>query len=262
MINDQRKRIIERKARECRPKAPYGLHDPFRLAREKVWYLFRYPIGEDKTLGMLQNRPEGTVIFTNSSALLCREIFTFAHEIGHLVLHAQQGSNSFKDDAMYVEEDKEREADFFASCLLLPRGNLRNYLEDCCAVFQGKDIDALTVAMVMHEFRVSSRTALIALREYKHITTRQDKELTKALEGKVNKFLRAASQSDDALLKPSNDIRYPEEFLKVVRDNYKNNKIPKSMAEAFCAFSMTDFDTIFPHNHLDDEKNLQKVGLE
>lgn len=261
-MNDQRKREIERKAREYRPSVPYGLQDPFLLAREKGWYLFRYPIGEDKTLGLLQNRPEGTVIFTNSSAILCREIFTFAHEIGHLVLHAKQGSAAFKDDPMSGIEDQEREADHFASCLLLPRNNLRNYLEDCCEVFDGKDIDALTVAMIMHEFRVSSQTALIALREYGHIKPRQEKELTKALKGNVNKYLRAVSQADDALLKPANKIGYPMEFLKVVRDNYKNNKIPKSMAEAFCAFSLTDFDTIFQNNPLDDEETVRKVGLE
>lgn len=261
-MNDQRKRLIERKAREYRPSAPYGLHDPFLMAREKGWYLFRYPIGEDKTLGLLQNRPEGTVIFTNSSVILCREIFTFAHEIGHLVLHAKQGNDSFKDDAMFGAGDQEREANYFASCFLLPRNNLRNYLEDCCEVFDGKDIDALTVAMIMHEFRVSCQAALIALREYGHITPRQEVKLTKALKGNVNKFLRAASQSDDALLKPTNKISYPVEFLKFVRDNYKNNKIPKSMAEAFCAFSMTDFDTIFPHNPLDDEETIRKVGLE
>lgn len=33
------------------------------------------------------------------------------------------------------------------------------------------------------------------------------------------------------------------------------------MAEAFCAFSMTDFTTIFPHNPMDDEELARKVGL-
>ena len=261
MMDEKRKRLIERKARECRPKVAYGLHNPFRLAREKGWYLFRYPIGADKTLGLSQNRREGKVIFTNSSALLCREIFTFAHEIGHLVLHAGQDGLVFKDDAMFMKKDQEREADYFASCLLIPRENLCNYLEDYCEAFQPKDIDALTVAMIMHEFRVSSKTALIALREYKRISAAQEKALASELEGNVNKFLQAASQEDDALLKPANAIRYPEEFLKIIRDNYKNNKIPKSMAEDFCAFSMTDFATIFPHNHLDDEETFRKVGL-
>ena len=261
MISGMRKRVIERTARECRPQATYGLHDPFCLAREKGWYLFRYPIGEDKTLGLSQNRSEGKVIFTNSSALLCREIFTFAHEVGHLLLHTQPNSKVFKDDKMFVNQEQEREADYFASCLLLPRDNLRNYLEDYCQVFQGKDIDALTIAMVMHEFRVSSQTVLIALRDYKHITPKEEQELAKMLEGNVNKYLRAVSQSDDTLLKPSNVIRYPEEFLKIIRDNYKNNKIPKKVAEYFCAFSMTDFNSIFPHNHLDDEETFRKVGL-
>ena len=76
----------------------------------------------------------------------------------------------------------------------------------------------------------------------------------------MRKYLQAA-QGDDSLLKPAGVIKYPEEFLKIIRDNYKRNKIPKSMAEDFCAFSMTEFATIFPHNPLDDEETARKVGL-
>ena len=260
MIEESRKRVIEARALECRPKGIYGLSNPFLMAREQKCYLFRYPIGEDKTLGMMQKRKEGAVIFTNSSAMLCREIFTFAHELGHLLLHADREGLSFKDDKMNLSQQIEREADYFASCLLIPKAQLQHYLVDTCEYLGQEDVDALTVTMVMNEFRVSSQTALIALRDYGLIDSRHAEALRLELEGNVKKYLRAA-QGDDSLLKPAGVIKYPEEFLKIIRDNYKRNKIPKSMAEDFCAFSMTEFATIFPHNPLDDEETARKVGL-
>ena len=257
MMDESRKRVIEAKAWECRPKGIYGIENPFLIARDMKCYLFRYPIGEDKTLGLSQRRPEGKVIFTNSSAMLCREIFTFAHELGHLQLH---GELFFKDDKMNMSQRIEREADYFASCLLIPRNALTNYLVDACGYGSQEEVDPLTVAMVMNEFRVSSATALIALREYGLIDVRLQESLRQELEGNVKKYLRAA-QGDDSLLKPAQVIKYPAEFLKIIRDNYKKNKIPKSMAEAFCAFTLTDFGTVFPHNPLDDEETGRKVGL-
>jgi len=260
MIDESRKRFIEARALACRPKGNYGIVSPFLMAREQKCYLFRYPIGEDKTLGMMQMRKEGAVIFTNSSAMLCREIFTFAHELGHLILHVNKEGQAFKDDTMFISKQIEREADYFASCLLIPRAQLQHYLVDACAYMDQNDVDALTVTMVMNEFHVSSQTVLIALRDYGLIDSRHEETLRLDLEGNVKKYLRAA-QGDDSLLKPACVIKYPEEFLKIIRDNYKKNKIPKSMAEAFCAFSMTDFSTIFPHNPLDDEEIARKVGL-
>ena len=47
MIDTSRKRFIEAKAWECRPRARFGLENPFCLARDQKCYLFRYPIGED-----------------------------------------------------------------------------------------------------------------------------------------------------------------------------------------------------------------------
>jgi len=260
MIDASRKRFIEAKAWECRPRARFGLENPFCLARDQKCYLFRYPIGEDKTLGFMQKRREGAVIFTNSSAILCREIFTFAHELGHLVLHGEAEGALFKDDQMYISQQTEKEADYFASCLLVPETPLRHYLVEACKAPVHEDIDPLAVAQIMNEFKISSQTALIALREYRLIDGRQEEHLRQELEGKVRKYLQAA-QGDDTLLKPQEVIRYPEEFLKIIRDNYQKNKIPKSMAEKFCAFTMTEFATIFTHNPLDDEETARKVGL-
>lgn len=259
-MDESRKRVIEARALACRPRGIYGIENPFLIARDMKCYLFRYPIGEDKTLGLSQKRREGNVIFTNSSALLCREIFTFAHELGHLLLHVEAVGAFFKDDKMYMSQLIEREADYFASSLLIPQAHLQHFLVETCEYYSQADIDPLAVAMIMNEFKVSSQTALIALRDYGFIDYQHEKNLRQDLDGCVKKYLRAA-QGDDSLLQAAQVIRYPAEFLKIIRDNYKNNKIPKSMAEKFCAFTLTDFGTVFPHNPLDDEETGRKVGL-
>ena len=45
MIDEGRRRFIEARALDCRPKGNYGIVSPFLMAREQKCYLFRYPIG-------------------------------------------------------------------------------------------------------------------------------------------------------------------------------------------------------------------------
>ena len=68
----------------------------------------------------------------------------------------------------------------------------RAALVDACKYTCKEDIDALTLAMVMNEFSVSSQTALIALRDYGLIDSRYEESLRLELEGNVKKYLRAA----------------------------------------------------------------------
>ena len=72
-----------------------------------------------------------------------RHRFTIAHELGHLVLHGDG-----------VDENSEREADQFASALLIPRAMLRR------AVTETADPDLLR-----RRFNVSREALWIALKD-------------------------------------------------------------------------------------------------
>ena len=89
-MNKLREKEIRRKANEIREQCTttrYGIVNLFRDCKNFNIKLFRYPMGEDADLGFTLKRDNDTIIFTNTSIRLSREIFTLAHEIGHAVLH-------------------------------------------------------------------------------------------------------------------------------------------------------------------------------
>lgn len=64
-------------------------------------------------------------IFVNESEHPGRKRFTIAHEIGHIMLHAQDGDHvDYRGEMEYgaADQPKEREANIFAGALLMPKG--------------------------------------------------------------------------------------------------------------------------------------------
>lgn len=96
-----------------------------------------------KHLGASDGFLDDAVVIVNAEHARTRQRFTIAHELGHLVLHADG-----------TDENSEREADQFASALLIPRGMLRD------AVTQTRDRDALR-----GRFNVSREALWIALKD-------------------------------------------------------------------------------------------------
>lgn len=90
------------------------------------------------------------VVFVNAKEGPGRKRFTIAHEIGHIVLHADDGNFvDYRHDGDYADEDrpKEREANLFAANLLMPQGVFES-------LWQAFDADLKSVAQrlqVSHE---------------------------------------------------------------------------------------------------------------
>ena len=88
-MNTKRKSEIEELANKFRRMAGIhskGISNIFDVCSSE-YYLIRYPVGENAILGAAMIKDGDTIIFSNSSYPLSREIFTVAHEIGHVVLH-------------------------------------------------------------------------------------------------------------------------------------------------------------------------------
>ena len=65
---------------------------------------------------------EKKIIYLNQNENFRRQFFTLAHEIGHIVLHGNQ--ENFIDYRLSfggISEDKEKEANYFAAELIMPR---------------------------------------------------------------------------------------------------------------------------------------------
>lgn len=112
---------IEQKTLELREKL--GM---FKIYHEKIlrdrleengYFLFYYPFGKSNFSGASYAEKGTRVIIVNSSYTLGRQNFTLAHELGHVELH--KNFNTIDLDG--EDKAKEKEADFFAACFLMPK---------------------------------------------------------------------------------------------------------------------------------------------
>ncbi len=127
-----RKRIIRGKVAELLSQANISGApvDPSKVAELLSLAINPQPADDDIS-GCLLRKEGGSVIGVNSKHSASRQRFTIAHEIGHFLFHRGESvhldrANSFQvnfrdqdsSTGMYLEE---REANFFAAELLMPR---------------------------------------------------------------------------------------------------------------------------------------------
>lgn len=227
-------RIIADSVREKCKVSRYGIIDLFRECERLGYKLIRYPLGENATLGFTMIKENDTIIFTNSSYRLSREIFTLAHEIGHVVLHMNI-EHSFIDDNATLsdnyEDDKEKEANYFAACLLMPDDVVDKFLDLELVDFPNNSLSALDIARIMSEFNVSFDMALVRLEVLGKIKsnerTRLDNERNQNRVGNLLKSVGGNSKLNEA----NGSIYIPYEFIEYVIYNYNHNAIPKETLE-------------------------------
>ena len=107
-----------------------------RLAKAEGARIF-YQSLEDNVSGFLFRDHQQTVIGVNTHHAPVRQNFTTAHELGHLLLHDQEQLHIDHDFRVRLRDDvssqgtdeAEREANFFAASLLMPREFLEKDLE-------------------------------------------------------------------------------------------------------------------------------------
>jgi hypothetical protein len=113
-------------------------------------------LGIDSCEGMLVCNPKDAAewgIFFNGKASYERQRFTIAHELGHFILHRnQRPSFSCDKESVYSGADNmraiEREADDFASNLLMPGDLLRDWISN-------QRIDLHVLSAIAQRFEVS-----------------------------------------------------------------------------------------------------------
>lgn len=273
MMRENRKKEIRRKAEEFRGKCKvsrYGIIDLFKECERLGYYkLLRYPLGEDADLGFVLKKDNDTVIFTNTSSRLAREIFTLAHEIGHAVLHLEN-VHSFVDNAKTIVgsiEEKEQEANYFAVCLLMPGDEVDKFLDLEIADFSNQGLSAMDIARIMSEFSVSFETALNRLESLGKINSgeklRLDNQRNQMRVGNLLKRVGGNSRLNEI----SNEIKIPYEYLEYAIYNYNHNVIPEETLEnvlAYYQISREDVsDRLISHTD-DDDDDFEKLigGLE
>lgn len=107
-----------------------------RIAKAKGARIF-YQSLEDNVSGFLYRDKTQAVIGVNTHHAPARQNFTTAHELGHFLLHEQEHLHidrefrvRLRDDVSSLgTDDDEREANFFAASLLMPKRFLEEDLE-------------------------------------------------------------------------------------------------------------------------------------
>ena len=234
---ESRKRDIRKQAYAFREKCKvsrYGIIDLFKECERLGYKLLRYPLGEDADLGFVMKKDNDIVVFTNTCSRLAREIFTLAHEIGHIVLHLEK-ANSFIDDVITIAgrstDEKEREANYFASCLLMPEDEIDKFLDLEIADFDDKGLTAMDIARIMSEFSVSFEMALNRLENLGKISGHERIRLdNERIQLRVGNLLRSVG-GNRRLNDPAEEIEIPHEYIEYVIDNYNHNAIPQETLE-------------------------------
>lgn len=232
-----RRREIRIKADSVREKCKvsrYGIIDLFKECERLGYKLIRYPLGENADLGFTLIKENDIVIFTNTSSRLSREIFTLAHEIGHVILHMNKGE-SFIDDNITISgrstDEKEQEANYFAACLLMPADDVERFLDLELADFSKQGLSVMDIARIMSEFNVSFDMALNRLENLEKINTderlRLDNEKNQKRVGNILRSVGGNAKLNEA----SEYIDIPYEYIEYVIYNYNHNAIPKETLE-------------------------------
>lgn len=226
-MTNKRKEFIEKKAKELRLSlgiSSNGIADIFTQFNTK-YYFIRFPLKETSFLGAALKKDGDPIIFTNSSLILSREIFTAAHEIGHIELGHLNGNDQILTDCEGSNNtDGEKEADHFASCLLMPREEISSYFR---TLNNDSVTNQLDIAALQNTFHVSFESVLIRLNRLNLITDNDLKNLSEAKrKSGVANLLNAIGASSE-LCRSSKAQTIPIEFLQWVEFNYREKLIPK-----------------------------------
>ncbi|MDD3362053.1 MAG: ImmA/IrrE family metallo-endopeptidase [Hespellia sp.] len=236
-MQELRRREIRIKADSVREKCKvsrYGIIDLFKECERLEYKLIRYPLGEDADLGFTLIKENDTIIFTNTSSRLSREIFTLAHEIGHVILHINKGE-SYIDDSITISgrstDEKEQEANYFAACLLMPADEVEKFLDLEVADFCKQGLSAMDIARIMSEFNVSFDMALNRLENLGKVKMDERLRLdSERNQRRVGNLLRSVG-GNAKLNEASEYIDIPYEYIEYVIYNFNHNAIPKETLE-------------------------------
>jgi len=227
---------IEQKALRIRQEnniLTCGIKDIFSVIAQVDVDLIRYPFGQDQLLGFATCFEGRRIIVSNSSEILSREIFTIAHELGHIVFDFDDDGNVVKIDKEFVDDNQdisEARAHYFASCLLMPEEQIEKFVKYELKKTNNQ-INALDIVRIQIEFQVSYAAAVVRLFQIGMINSVQKSILFNDRNNLTSKAMFHQLEADEQLLKPSDLISIPPNFLEYVTSNYENGYIPFSSLE-------------------------------
>jgi Zn-dependent peptidase ImmA (M78 family)/DNA-binding XRE family transcriptional regulator len=221
----------------------------FEAVEEIGLKVLRHPVQDDSFSGLgACSTNSGAFILINSNHTIERQIFTLAHEIGHLIFHRGeyqddrgQHQDTLKVQGTKEEEDgRERVADYFAGYLLVPQSEF----EQAYRRFN-KDVIKLKTY-----FRVSYQAILKRLADMKLID--YGKELIK-IRTNYKKHYEASLKNSMELEPKLNKEEFPENlrFTNLVWQALEAEEITETTAAELLNIQLNEFgkERIKRHSH-------------
>lgn len=234
-----------------------GISDIFSFINQQNIELIRYPFGKNTILGFTAIFEGKKIIVSNSSEILSREIYTIAHELGHIIYDFTDGSSSMKvDKDISSDTISEERAYFFADCLLMPEDKIYEMLRQNFKK-NTSDLRAVNLVQMQLEFKVSYNALLERMHSLNLITGSKKMMLYKEREFYTSKKLFKMLGADEALLNPTEKLVVPPQYIDYVISNYENHYIPLSSLKK--ALSLVNIDT---SDLIDDQRTDEEASLD
>jgi len=162
-----------------RERLGLGQLDPieniFRLFDEQGVRIFRYGLEEEDVFGFSAfSLQYGLCIFVNQTSTLERQIFSLAHEYGHLLMHRSLYKSPEPSAGLDKEHELERMANIFAANFLVPEVSLRDVVLKNVGE---KGVGLEDLVFLKHYFRVSADMMLLRLRDLRLVSENEHKQL-------------------------------------------------------------------------------------
>jgi Zn-dependent peptidase ImmA (M78 family)/DNA-binding Xre family transcriptional regulator len=242
--------MVARDVFKLNPTDP--IHDISELMEQAGIKLRIRPFGFKKTFGLSigdEDGGPGIVVNSEEGISVERQLFTIAHELGHLILH----KSSYKNPDEVENEVEEHEADLFAGTFLVPAEALeKEWNESKGLVFVDR------VLKIKKIFKVSYKTLLIRLVQLdpslslKPLIIRFCQDYKAKYHHDLKDYYEPDSLSPDesnpvATYDPQElDISdlMEDRFSRLVRDAYEKEIISMSRAGEMLNLSITDMRTL------------------
>lgn len=234
----------------------YGIKDIFSLIEQRGIHLIRYPFRKDRLLGFSTVFEGKEVIVSNSSEILSREIFTIAHELGHIIYDFEDRNQDVKIDMDNEDIDEnisESRAFHFANCFLMPEEQLLKFVKYELKK-KSVSLNAIDIVRLQIEFQVSYAAAVKRLYYIDFINYSKKIELFDERNDITSRALFKMINADERLLNPTDVIKVPSMYIEYIISNYENDYIPYSSLEKTLALLDMDASIFKKNKNKKDEK--------
>lgn len=170
---------IEAQAEKFRAERGFGIGLNLELFLRNLGVVVVFePLGDDKAFsGMALKQGGECFMLVNSSVARGRQNFTIAHELYHLfvqpnfhVRYCYTGRFGKQDDP------EERNADYFAACLLMPKSRIMQAVADLAP---GASLPLAAIVHLEQEFQCSRKALLARLVELGYLKPQEQEEYGK-----------------------------------------------------------------------------------